>query len=417
MILLVCDHKKRELEGLSLLKNKLNGLNIKTKIINKHSVIRAYNYYKPKIIIFPSTVRVMGKNIDTLYKKVKLILIPSEHCALRVDFIKLHYCGYLKNHNFKSAHKKLDYVFVQGPFIKKHLVQNNYFKKEKIIVTGHLQYDFWSKVIKKKNNKIENIGIALTNVLITRRQKNKNFLKSLFLINNEFFFVENYWRLLQLNYDFYYLCLVFDIIKDNIKKFKISLRSHVVDVESKFNFIKSNNFTQSNAMNAYDWIKKQDIIISSVSFMNIDAYVFKKPHISLVNLIPKEFMFKSYNSYTYKLFDEPNSFKPKSIKEFNSLITNIKFKKNKLLDQKLKSYYNYPYKQKPSDIMADKLNDIYLISENNFKHIELKKDKFFYKIFGGHCGSFLVYQLAQLIGLLQNYKKSKNWYFDFFYKK
>jgi hypothetical protein len=127
-------------------------------------------------------------------------------------------------------------------------------------------------------------------------------------------------------------------------------------------------------------------------------------------------MFKVYGSYTYKVFIEPNSFKPKSIKEFNSLIKSIKFKKNKLLDQKLKSFYNYPYKQKPSDIITDRLSDIYSIGENDFKHIKLKKDKFFYKIFGRHCGSFLVYQLAQLTGLLQHYKKSKNWYFDFFYK-
>jgi len=416
MILLVCDHAKRELEGLSLLKNKLNKLNIKTKIINKHSIIRAYNYYKPRIIIFPHTKHFMGDVINTLYKKVKLILIPSEHCALRVEFIKSHYCGYLKNHNIKSSHKKMDYVFVQGPFIKKHLIQNNYINREKIIVAGHLQYDFWSKAIDKKRNQVKNIGIALTNVIITRRQENKNFLKSLYLINDHVFLVKNYWRLLQMNFDFYYLCLIFDIIKDHIKNFKISLRSHVVDIESKFDFIKSNNFTHSNGENSYEWIKKQDIIISSVSFMNIDAYVFKKPHISLINLIPKEFMFKVYGSYTYKVYNEPNSFKPKSIKEFNSLIKSIKFKKNKLLDQKLKSFYNYPYKQKPSDIITDRLSDIYSIGENDFKHIKLKKDKFFYKIFGRHCGSFLVYQLAQLTGLLQHYKKSKNWYFDFFYK-
>ena len=149
MILLVCDHAKRELVGLSLLKNKLNKLNIKTKIINKHSIIRAYNYYKPRIIIFPHTKHFMGDVINTLYKKVKLILIPSEHCAFIVWNIKSHYCGYLKNYNIKSSHKKMDYVFVQGPFIKKHLIQNNYINREKIIVAGHLQYDFWSKAIDK----------------------------------------------------------------------------------------------------------------------------------------------------------------------------------------------------------------------------------------------------------------------------
>jgi len=417
MILLVCDHAKREIHNLKTLKNKLNQLNIKSKIINKHSIIRAYNYYKPKIIVFPHARLFLSENINTLYKKVKLILIPSEHCALRVEFIKLHYCGYLKGYNIKSSHNKMDYIFVQGPFIKKHLIKNNYIKKEKLIISGHLHYDFWSNAVEKKNNQIKNIGIALTNVLISRRQKNKNFLKSLFKLNNDIFFVKNYWRLLQLNYDFYYLCLVFDVIKNLIKNFKVSLRSHVVDVESKFDFIESNNFTQSNNENSYEWIKKQDIVISSVSFMNIDAYVFKKPHISLVNLIPKEFIFKAYKSFTYKVFREPNSFKPKSIEELKNQIKKIKFKKNKVLDNKLKSFYNYPYKQNPSDIMSNKLKDIYSISNNKFKYVELKKDKFFYKIFGNYFGSFIVYQSAQLINLIKYRQQSKNWYFDFFYKK
>ena len=416
MILLVCDHMKREKYNLETLKKKLNKINIQVKIINKHSILRAYNYYKPKIIVFPHARLFLAENINRLHKKVKLVLIPSEHCALRVDFIKLHYCGYLKDYNIKSSHNKMDHIFVQGPYIKKHLIKNNYIKKEKIIVSGHLHYDFWSKSRVKKNNEKKNIGIALANVLATRQQKNKNLLKSLFLLNNNIVFVKNYWRLLQLNYDFYYLCLVFDVIKNLIKNFKISLRSHVVDVESKFDFIKSKNFSQSIDENSYEWIKKQDIIISSVSFMNIDAYVFKKPHISLFNLIPKEFIFKAYKSFTYRVFKEPNSFKPKSLEELFKNIKKIKFKKNTNLDNKLKAFYNFPYKQSPSDIMANKLNEIYLTSDHKFKYVELKKDKIFYRIFGSSVGSFIVYQSAQLISLIKFRQNSKNWYFDFFFK-
>ncbi len=416
MILLVCDHVKREIHNLRTLKDNLNKLNIKAKIINKHSILRAYNYYKPKIIVFPHARLFLADTINRLHKKVKLILIPSEHCALRVDFIKLHYCGYLKGYNIKSSHNKMDYIFVQGPFIKNHLIKNNYIDKKKIIVSGHLHYDFWSDANRNVSNKREKLGIALTNVLITRRQDNKNFLKSLYLLNNDIIFVKNYWRLLQLNYDFYYLCLVFDVIKNLIKNFKISLRSHVVDVESKFNFIKDENFSQSNNENSHEWIKKQDIIISSVSFMNIDAYVFKKPHISLVNLIPKEFIFKAYKSFTYRVFREPNSFKPKSIAELCDKIKKIKFKKNKVLDNKLKTFYNYPYKQKPSDIMANKLNDIYLNSNPKFKYVDLKKDRIFYSLFGNSLGSFIVYQSSQFINFIKYRKNSKNWYFDFFFK-
>ena len=125
MILLVCDHVKREIHNLRTLKDNLNKLNIKAKIINKHSILRAYNYYKPKIIVFPHARLFLADTINRLHKKVKLILIPSEHCALRVDFIKLHYCGYLKGYNIKSSHNKMDYIFVQGPFIKNHLIWRN----------------------------------------------------------------------------------------------------------------------------------------------------------------------------------------------------------------------------------------------------------------------------------------------------
>lgn len=417
MILLVCDHAKRELVHLKLLKKKLNSLNIKSVIINKHSVLRAYNYYKPKIIIFPHSRLYLSKNIDKLYKKVILILIPSEHCALNVNFIKLHYCGYFNNNNIRSSHKKMDYVFVQGPFIKKHLIKNKYIKKDKIIVSGHLHYDFWAKSFEKKDKQIKNIGIALTNEMATKRHENKNFLKTLFLLNNEIEFYKNNWRLLQMNYDFYYVCLVFDIIKKLINNFKVSLRTHVVDVESKFDFIDSENFNHTNKENSFEWIKKQDLIISSTSFMNIDAYVFKKPHISLSKLIPNEFIFKAYKSFTYREFPEPNSFKPKTLNEFFKKIKSIKFKKNKKLDIKLSSFYNYPYKKKPIDIIGDELFKIQSKKNYKFDYILLDKDKFIYKCFGKSLGSFIVYQLSQLYNLIKYKKNSKNWYFDFFFKQ
>ena len=416
MILLVCDHAKRELVHLKLLRKKLDSLNIRAVIINKHSILRAYNYYRPQIIIFPHARLFLSKNIDKLYKKVTLVLIPSEHCALNIEFIKLHYCGYLRNNKIKSSHQKMDYVFVQGSFIKKHLVKNNYIKKEKIIISGHLHYDFWSKPYEKKNKQVKNIGIALTNELATKRHENKNFLKTLFLLNNDIKFHKNYWRLLQMNYDFYYVCLVFDLIKKLVNNFKVSLRTHVVDVESKFNFIKSNNFTHTNKENSHEWIRKQDLIISTVSFMNIDAYVFKKPHISLFKLIPKEFIFKAYKSFTYREFSEPNSFRPKTLTELFDSIKKIKFKKNKELDNKLKLFYNYPYKETPVNIIGEKL--LIILSKNNYKfsHVTLNKDKFFFKIFGRFVGSFLVYQSSQLFNLIKFRENSKNWYFDFFFK-
>ena len=53
MILLTCDHPKRELANLKKLKLTLENRGIKVKIINKHLTVKAYNLYKPKIITIP----------------------------------------------------------------------------------------------------------------------------------------------------------------------------------------------------------------------------------------------------------------------------------------------------------------------------------------------------------------------------
>ena len=45
MILLVCDKPKRELKALKQLSNQLKIKGIKSLIINKHLLIKAYNYY------------------------------------------------------------------------------------------------------------------------------------------------------------------------------------------------------------------------------------------------------------------------------------------------------------------------------------------------------------------------------------
>ena len=50
MILLTCDHPKRELKDLIKLQKILRINNIKSKIINKALITKAYNLYKPKII-------------------------------------------------------------------------------------------------------------------------------------------------------------------------------------------------------------------------------------------------------------------------------------------------------------------------------------------------------------------------------
>ena len=65
-----------------------------------------------------------------------------------------------------------------------------------------------------------------------------------------------------------------------------------------------------------------------------------------MKIIPKKFFFEAYETFNYKNYFEPNSFKPKSINELEKNIHKYKFKNNNSLDKKLRKYYSYPYKKK-----------------------------------------------------------------------
>ena len=69
------------------------------------------------------------------------------------------------------------------------------------------------------------------------------------------------------------------------------------------------------------------------------------------------------------------------------------------------------------DIIGDELFKIQSKKNYKFDYILLDKDKFIYKCFGKFLGSFVVYQLSQLYNLIKYREKSKNWYFDFFFKR
>ena len=91
MILIICDHKKRELAIQQKLAKHLEEKNLECKIVNKHLVLKYYNYFKPKIIIFPHANGYLSKVINLLDKKVIKILMPTEHCAFVDKFIDMHY--------------------------------------------------------------------------------------------------------------------------------------------------------------------------------------------------------------------------------------------------------------------------------------------------------------------------------------
>ena len=414
MILLICDHKKRELESLKKLKTSLKIKNIQAEIINKHCVIKAYNYYKPLIITFPHCNLYLANTINKLGKNVKKILIPTEHCALVEKFLEVQYLGLVNDGKTMNAINKIDNIFAQSGYTKKFLVKRTKLKDNQIINSGHLFYNNWC-LIKPKNKKIKKIGIALTNEYILRRYKDKNYLKNLYQANKNINLKENYWRLKQMNFDQYYFCLVFDLINKLSKNYQIDIRTHVVDSESNFKFLENKNIKISEKkLNTKDWILKQDLVISSTSFINVDSYIYRKPHISLSKIVPNEFYFNAYKTFNYNDFQEVNSYKPLSVEELLRLIKKVKFKKNKKLDYLLKKFFSFPYKEEPNSIIVNKLDDIVTKTPNKkFKHIFTNSEINLSKIIGSKATILFSYLLSQIKQYLKN--NSHNSYFDFLF--
>ncbi len=411
MILIICDHKKRELAIQQKLVKQLEEKNLQCKIVNKHLILKYYNYFKPKIIIFPHANGYLSKVINLLDKKVIKILMPTEHCAFVDKFIDMHYLNNFQKGNRNSLNL-MDYIFCQSEYIKKKLVQKTNLKKDKIFSLGHVYYSNWvSKSKTIKNNKIKNIGIALTNEFIMRKFKSKNVIKDFYQLDKEENLFKNNWRIGQLGFDLFFFSLLFKLVKE-LKDYNINLRTHVVDKESNFKFLKNKNVIIDKHSNLRDWLDNQDVIISCISFINVDAYIYKKPHISLIKMIPDKFFFNAYNHYTYKEFVELNSHKPKNFGELLKIIKQIKFKKSKKMDFYLKKYFSFPYKLNPlikaSSIIESKYHTD---SIKNYNPIYSSNDKILIKLFGKKFGILISIYFSQIKHTL--HKSSKNMYFDF----
>ncbi len=414
MILLTCDHPKRELKDLIKLQKILRINNIKSKIINKNLITKAYNLYKPKIITVPHSVSLMYKTINQIHKKTKIALLPSESCIFVNKFIDMLYCNKFQNHKEKSNHKKIDYFFTQSKFTSNYLNKNNLIKKN-LIDTGFLYYDYWYDKKKFANNKKKTIGIALSVNLPFRYYNNKNFLNSYHQVSENLNFFNNYWRLNELSLNLFYLSLMFEIIEELSKKYIVNIRSHPLDTHTSWKRIFDNkNIVFDNHSSLSDWLSKQDVVISTFSAINIDSYIFKKPHISLINMIPKKFLnFKAYNSHRYTDYKEFFSVKPKSINDLSKIIKKIKFKKNNSLEKKLKKYYNFPQKKKTVEIIAKNLIKIHKNQNKIFKPIIYSKiQKNLNYFLGNTITSFIFFYFGEMKTFFNVYNNSN--YFSLF---
>ena len=213
-------------------------------------------------------------------------------------------------------------------------------------------------------------------------------------------YFEKPWRFHELNLNLYYISLVFKIIDRLSKKYNVSLRPHPLDSQSGWEKLYKNNknvFIDANS-NTHDWVNEQDVIISTFSAINIDSYVFKKPHISLIDMIPKEFLkFSAYDIFPYTEYKEYYSYKPKTVFELEKKLKKIKFKKSIKIDRMLKKYYNFPSKNKALDKISKGLIDLYKKSKRkNFKHIYYsKQQRLLNNIFGQKISSFLLFFMSE----------------------
>ena len=290
MILLTCDHPKREIEDLEKLKRILKTNSINCKIINKALIPKAYNLYKPKIITIPHTVQPMYVPINQIHKKTTTVLIPSESCIFVDKFIDMLYCNKFKNYTLKSNLEKVDYVFTQSEYTSKYL-KNKKIINKKLISTGFLYYDYWYETKKKIKKNKKTIGIALTFNLPFRYYNNKEFILNYYSLSKDLNYKNTPWRLKELSLNLMCVSLIFEIIDKLSKKYFINIKPHPLDTQTAWKKIYKNNqnIKIDSTSKLSEWIQNQDMIISTFSAINIDTYVFKKPHISLVNMIPKEF--------------------------------------------------------------------------------------------------------------------------------
>ena len=399
MILLTCDHPKREIEDLENLKRILKTNSINCKIINKALIPKAYNLYKPKIITIPHTVPPMYVPINQIHKKTTTVLIPSESCIFVDKFIDMLYCNKFKNYTLKSNLEKVDYVFTQSEYTSKYL-KNKKIINKKLISTGFLYYDYWYETKKKIKKNKKTIGIALTFNLPFRYYNNKEFILNYYSLSKDLNYKNTPWRLKELSLNLMCVSLIFEIIDKLSKKYFINIRPHPLDAQTAWQKIYKNNqnIKIDSTSKLSEWIQNQDMIISTFSAINIDTYVFKKPHISLVNMIPKEFFdFLAYNSHSYKDYKETRSFKPKNMNELEVIIRNIKFKKSKIMDLNLKKYYNFPSKSRPVEKVAENLIKIYHKEKikNHQKIIYSSFQKKLNYIIGNYLSSLILYYLGE----------------------
>ena len=413
MILLTCDHPNRELEDLKELQKILKKNQIDSKIINKALITKAYNLYKPKIVTVPHTVSIMYDSINQIYKKTKIVLIPSESCIFVDKFIDMLYCNKFKNYREKSGHQKVDYFFTQSRFTSEYLSKKKLINKN-LINTGFLYYDYWYSKKNLKSEKTKSIGIALSVNLPFRYHNNKNFLNSYYQVNKDLNLFNNHWRLNELNLNLFYLSLVFEIINELSKKYVVNIRSHPLDNHTNWKKIyKNQNIIFDNNSSLPDWLSKQDVIISTFSAINIDSYIFKKPHISLINMIPKKFLkFEAYNSHRYTDYKEFFSSKPKNINELLNILKKIRFKKNDSLEKKLKKYYDFPKNKKSVDNIANKLIEIYKSKTKPFRPVIYSKlQKNLSLFFGFYFSSLIIFYISETKIFFNKYN-NKN-YFSF----
>ena len=212
------------------MKLNLENKGIRVKIINKHLTVKAYNLYKPKIITIPHCNTYLFNAVKNLHKKVKLVVLPSESAIFVDKFIEMIFLNKFENYSRKSNHNKTDLIFTHSEHTSKILKKKNSIKPD-LCSSGFIHYEYWNNNKYKNSNKYKNIGIALTLVNPFMYYKNKNFLVNYYHISEEIKYFKNPWRINEITLGLYYNTIIFEILKNLPKNYKINIRLHPLDFD------------------------------------------------------------------------------------------------------------------------------------------------------------------------------------------
>jgi len=313
---IVVDHPDRDLDGMLILKNKLEAKNIYVTIIPYYFINKIF-LSPPNMVIFPHYRKEFFGHLNLIRKSNILIAILDTEGGFFSDSNGFNY--YLKN--VYNSISKVDLYFLWGQLHFKNLIKLNP-KKKNFYLTGNPRYDLLSKKYLKISKKPNIFSKKVKNILInttfndvhprfqTLGQETENSIKY-YNKKPTFMLKQNHMRLLQKNK----FIKIIKLIIRNFKNCKIIIRPHPFEDDAQYKAIKEKNVCISNKGSIVNFLKYADVIVQHNCTSAFESFMLKNYSLSLS-------LINSNNSKHNQAIDGVSI----QIPNENDLIKNIKFK-------------------------------------------------------------------------------------------